>query len=260
MTDEIQPTNATPNKQLNLRIDYQLIIIILLAVIIAMLAIWRPWNGKSAASSDRTVSVSGEATIKAEPDEYIFNPSYQFKNTDKAAALAELTKKSDELVSKIKALGIPDSNIKTGSSGYDYYQYYYDPGTRTNTYTLQLTVKAANRDQAQKVQDYLITTEPMGAVSPQANFSEGKRKQLESEARDKATKEARAKADQSAKNLGFKVGAVKSVNDGTGFGGIEPYGRATIAPALDDKNASQLSVQPGQNDLRYSVSVVYYLR
>ncbi len=54
----------------------------------------------------------------------------------------------------------------------------------------------------------MVTTAPTGQVSPRPNFSDAKRKELESKARDEATKDARAKADQSARNLGFKVGKI----------------------------------------------------
>jgi SNF2 family DNA or RNA helicase len=46
------------------------------------------------------VSVSGSATLKAEPDEYVFYPSYEFKNADKTAGLKELTAKSEEVVAE----------------------------------------------------------------------------------------------------------------------------------------------------------------
>jgi uncharacterized protein YggE len=129
------------------------------------------------------------------------------------------------------------------------------------TYNLQLTVTLTNKDLVQKVQDYLVATLPTGGVSPQAGFSDSKRKQLESNARDEATKDARSKADQSAKNLGFRVGKVKSVDDGSGFGGM-PYAtsKAESAVALDIAASPSLSVQPGENELSYSVTVVYTIR
>jgi uncharacterized protein YggE len=97
-------------------------------------------------------------------------------------------------------------------------------------------------------------------VSPQANFSDAKRKDLERQARDAATKDARAKADQSAKNLGFKVGLVKTVTDGTGFGGIiYPLTASGVAKATDLSQPS-LAIQPGENDLSYTVTVTYYLK
>lgn len=233
---------------ITLKFDYRIVSAVLLVIIVGMLAFWQPWNR----TSDRTVEVTGEATLKAEPDEFVFSHSYEFKNADKQAALSDLSKKSDEVIAKLKELGVADSQIKTNSSGYDYP--YYKDGTSTPTYTLSLTITLASKDMAQKVQDYLVGTSPTGSVSPQATFSETKRKELESQARDQATKDARTKADQSAKNLGFSVGAVKTVNDGAGFGGIAyPTMRGLAEDSL------KLSIQPGENDLNYSVTVVYFI-
>lgn len=225
--------------------------VVLLVVIVAMLLIWQPWN----TPTDRTITVTGEATVLAEPDEYAFTPSYQFTNTNKDTALAELTKKQEEVVAKTKELGVSDDQIKTNSSGYDLY--FREEGSDELTYTLSLTITVGNRDLAQKVQDYLLTTGPTGSVSPQATFSDNRRKELETQARDQATQDARSKVDQSAKNLGFSVGKVKEVSDGSGFGVFPVDDRAVSA---EEKAAQQLTIQPGQNELNYTVTVVYYLR
>lgn len=234
---------------------------LLLLVIAGMLYLWKPWAGVTSSANDRTISVSGEATVKAEPDEYSFNPTYVFKNADKAAALKELTIKSSDLVAKLKGLGVEDRNLKSNASGYDYERSYsYNGDTKESSYELTLSVVATNRDKSQKIQDYLVSTNPTGSLSPNVQFSDATRKKLESQARDKATKEARTKADQSAKNLGFRLGAVKAVQDGAGFGNIYPtMGKATLDVAANSPEP-KLNVQPGQNELNYSVTVIYFLR
>jgi uncharacterized protein YggE len=257
---EAQPPVKNSSIRLSLNLKY--VCLALLLVIIAMLAIWRPWSA-TAQDNNRVVKVTGEAKLKATPDEFVFNPSYEFKNADKNVALAEMTKKSEELVKKIKELGISDSNIKSNSSGYEGAIYYYNPDSKQSTYNLQLTVTVGTKELAQKVQDYLVTTSPTGAVSPQASFSDSKRKELEQKARDEATKEARTKAEQSAKNLGFKIGNVKSIDDAGGFenGGCGLGGLCAAASmAVSDAKTSQLAVQPGQDELNYSVTVEYYIK
>jgi len=245
------------NTKINLSFDYRWIVGFLIVVIGVMLILWKPWNAQISADS-RTVKVSGEAKLTAVPDEFVFNPTYQFKNADRDVALNELSKKSDEIVKKLKDLGVADNKIKTNSDGYDYPIYQSDEES-TPTYTLRLTVTVGNKDLAQKVQDYLVSTSPTGAVSPQANFSDSKRGELESQARDQATKQARAKAEQSAKNLGFKLGAVKSVEDGVGFDKVFPMmGRGSAE--MDTAQDTQLQIQPGENDLSYSVTVTYFLK
>lgn len=253
-SDEVK-TSAT--KSVTLRVNPWWLSIVLGLGLLGILLAWHPWNAGPKAT-DRTISVSGETTIKAEPDEYVFYPSYEFTNSDKAAGLKELTVKSDEVVAGLKKTGVADKDIKTNASGYRDY-YYYNEETKTHTYTLQVTATTYTKDAAQKAQDYLLTTNPSGAVTPQATFSKEKQKKLEAQGRDEATKDARTKADQQAKNLGFKVGAVKSVSDSSSGGGVMPMYLKGDVKAVPSSTSS-LAIQPGQNDLNYSVQVVYYIR
>lgn len=257
MSDEIVTNGNRKNpSKLTIGLDLRLICAVLLLVIVAMLVIWKPWGGEPTDAS-RTISVTGESTLKATPDEYVFSPQYEFKDTDKATALADLTAKQNEIVSALKKLGVPDSSIKADSNGNDY-RYEYDDIARTSNYSLVLTITLKDKDLTQKVQDYLLTTGPTGTVSPQASFSDATRKKLENQGRNAATKEARAKAEQSAHNLGFEVGAVKSVSDSANGLATPPMYAMESGVNADTKQG--LSVQPGQNELSYSVTVVYYLK
>jgi uncharacterized protein len=254
-------TGPPPSKNKFLSLLPWIVVVLLVLALVASTALWKPWETKIPANS-RTVEVTGTATLKAEPDEFTFNPSYQFKGTDKPALIDQLTKKSEEVVSAIKKLGVDDSKIKSDASGFSN-NYFFDSTDGTTTYTLTLTVSLSDKDKAQKVQDYLVTTSPEDRVTPYSTFSTEKEKQLQSKARDQATKDARSKADQSAKNLGFSVGEVKSVTDGDGFGAAQPYavsGGATTLMAEDVAKTTSLSVQPGENELSYSVKVTYFIK
>lgn len=246
--------------KVNLSLDYRFVVIALLAVIAAMLAIWRPWSA-AAGTSDRTVDVTGTTTLSARPDEFIFYPTYEFENSNKQAALDAMSSKSDELVTAVKKLGVADKDIKTNSDSWSYPGIPVEGDTSTPTYTLRLTITVDDEKLAQKVLDYLVTTSPSGTISPQPTFSEKKLKEIEDQARIDASKDARTKAEQSAKNLGFKLGSVKSVNDGTGFGGgVYPLYEKDTATSAMDSSRSSLSIQPGENELTYSVTVTYYIR
>jgi uncharacterized protein YggE len=247
----------SPEKQkLNLSLDFRWLSLALLAVIVVMFLIWKPWQSPKV--SDRTIQVSGQATISARPDEFIFYPNYSFTNSDKQAALAALTAKNNEIVAKLKSLGVPDKGIKTNAGERSSYPFYKSNTDSSLSYTLSITVTVNSESLAQKVQDYLVTTQPSGSVSPQANFSDQKRNALEDQARDAATKDARKKAEQSAKNLGFRLASVKTINDGAGFDGI--YATDSKAALTAPEQGSNLTIQPGENDLTYSVTVTYYIR
>src|SRR5690606_508221 len=128
----------------------------LLIAIVVMLIIWKPWAG--AGTSDRTIDVTGEATVSARPDEFVFNPAYEFTNADKDAALEQLSSKSDEIVGELKGLGVADSDIKTNSDSWSFP--IRDRGEGSTTYTLRLTITTKDEDLTQKVQDYLVSTSP----------------------------------------------------------------------------------------------------
>lgn len=247
--------------KLHFSLDFRVITVALLVIIAVMLIIWKPWSG-GASANDRTIEVRGESTISATPDEFVFYPSYEFKNADKAAALAELTKKSDEIVAKLKELGVAERDIKTSSTAYDDKAVRPTETTTTDATTntvLSLTVTVTDESLVQKVQDYLVSTSPTGAVSPQAGFSDEKRKALERTARSAAINEAKSKADQTAQKLGFKVGKVKTVSDGTGFSTL-PAEAQTRSSDSTTSSGSSLGVHPGENELPYEVTVVYFIR
>ena len=239
---------------------WKLISLILLIGLVVAIVLWKPWQAQVKAG-DRTVTVTGNATITAEPDEFVFYSSYSFTNVDRQTALGEMTARSDDMVAKIKALGVPSSKIKVDSTNYG--NVYFPNSTDDTTVNLSLTITVDNKTLAQKVQDYLLTTSPSGSVTPQASFSTAKEKTLENQARDKAETDARTRADQSAKNLGFKVKAVKSVEDGSfDYGGCGPNGLCAGANDLNASTSSvpQLQLQPGENELPYSVKVVFYIQ
>lgn len=243
-------------RKLNLSLDLRIVSAVLLITVIGLLLAWMPWNATP--SDSEVIKVTGETVIKAEPDQYVFYPAYQFKNADKEAAVNAATAKTNEVVAKLKELGVADSKIKSSVDGYRD-QRFNGGGSDDYLYTAQITVTVDNKEMAQKVQDYVATTAPLHSVTPQGTFSEAKRKELESRARDEATKDARAKAEQSAENLGFRLGRVKSVEDGSGFPEIMPLD-ARGGTAVQDTAINSLKLNPGENEIRYSVTVTYYLR
>lgn len=264
------PTPQQPRK-LTIPLDYRLLSVVLTIVILAMLLLWKPWQPGIDANT-RTVKVTGETTISAEPDEFVFRPVYQFFNNDKGAAIKAAQDKETELVAAIKRLNIKDSQIKTHVDGF---QNKRGPGiepalpggdsTEEYVYTLNVTVTLTDRGKAQQLQDYLATTQPLGGVSPMPQFSTAMRKQLETKARQEATRDARTRADQSASNLGFSVKAVKSVTDGAGFG-VMPFAtgaadmRAQSSATPAGAPVTSPSLMPGEQDYPYSVTVEYYIK
>lgn len=245
-------TGERNSSTLQLNVSWKIVSAILLVIIISMLAFWMPWQGTT--SDDRTITVSGEATLQAEPDELTFSPYFEAASTD------ELTTKAGEVTAKLKELGVEDKNIKTNASNYDKYYIMPTPDGGGSSLTLQFTITITNnKELSQKVQDYLVTQNPKGQVTPQAGFSDEKRKSLEDEASTKATTDAKAKAEKMAKELGGKLGKVKAVTPNTGFG-VYPVSAEAARDTTSASNQGSLPIQAGENEFTYQVTVEFFLK
>lgn len=245
------------NKSIKISVDLKLIAIILAAVIIAMLAVWMPWEARG---ETRKITVAGHARINAQPDFYHFTPMYQRQNVNRDKAIAELNEHVKTVTEKLKELGVEDQHIELQTSAYD--QPYPQPEPRAkveDAVTAHLTIKATNKELAEKVQNYLLTTSPQGTITPSTTFSDEKRDKLEDEARDKAIADAKVQAERTARQLNAKLGKVLDIKD-TVAGGIVPYGREAIA--LDNAVSSSpgLPIFPGEQEISFSVEAVFEIK
>lgn len=251
------PNKISDYTKITLQISWKILSILLAIVILGMFAMWRPWTNETAAV--RKISVSGEATIKAVPDEYTLSPYFEFANTDRTKAAEELTTQSKTITAKLKELGVKEEQIKSSTNDYDRYGFTVPESGTSSSLQLQYTITVTDKDIAQKVQDYLLTLKPKGQISPYATFSEAKKKELQVQARDKAIEDAKDKATKTASQFGAKVGKVITVTDGASYGGPIAYDGVSTLEAKADATSS-VPVQPGQNDFSYSVSVEYELK
>ena len=250
-------------QNITIKINAWIICAILVIANLTTLGFWQPWSNH--ADNGRTIAITGSTTIETEPDQFVFSPYYQKTNVDHAAINTELSALSKTIVDQLKALGVSDTGIKTDVNSYDY-SIYYGSSADQNTTTLYITVTVNDKDLAQSVQDYLITTSPSGSITPQVSFSVTKQKELEISSRNAALADAKLKADATANQLGAKIGKVVKVSDVTS-GGITPFpwlsydSGSKINSAVDStSSSSSYSIQPGLNTYNFSVEVTYELQ
>lgn len=248
-----------------IRLNFRLISIVLSIVILAMFGIWQPWQS----AGTQTISMVGEASVKAAPDEFTFYPTYQKDGATSTDAISAVAKVGNEVVAKLKELGVVEKNIKTStSSSPDYAKPYIgipeqELGTTPGGYlaTYSVTITLDDKDLAQKVLDYLITTSPLYGVSPQSTFSAETRKELEAAARSKAVADAKIKARQTAEELEVKVGRVVSVSEPQWGGPIPVMSTNGREIAVDTASPVTSPVLlTGEETVTYSVTVVFRLR
>lgn len=220
------------------------------------------------------LTVNGEATIKAVPDQYIFSPSYQEKGTDEATAREKVTQVGNGVVEKLRGIGVADGMMSSSVSVQPDYSYGFpvptaDSASReapqaagyVGTYSLTITVNELAL--AQKVQEYLATTPVTGLVTPTSTFKDATRQKLERDARKLALEDAKAQAEDTASTLGVSIRGIESIGQ-PGWGGpIMPLGidqdRATSATAPAPEFASP-NLLVGEQEISYQIQVVYRVR
>lgn len=248
-------------QSITIKVNAWIICAVLLVANLITVGLWRPWENQTA--GDRTIAITGSTTLEAAPDQFVFSPYYQKEGADKTAVNAQLSELSKTIIAELKKLGVADSAIKTDVNSYDYGIYYSGPENKSATTTLYVTVTVKDKELAQKVQDYLTSTTPSGAVTPQISFSSAKQKELETQARDGALKDAKQKAEATANELGTKLGKVVTVSDITS-GGITPLPWMMNSAGVTEDSAKSptsgsYSIQPGLQEYSFRVQVTYEL-
>lgn len=230
----------------------RIIIVILMLVIVLMGALWQPWNNLE--SEKRKISVIGSGMVSAVPDKFTFMPTYQDTGTDKQKTLNAVNSKVNTVISELKKLGVSEDNISL--SGNVYNAYWED--NKQNTVSVSLNIEVDEKQLAQKVQDYILTTTPYGQLTPYPSFSKEKQKSLEADARKAALQDAKSKAEASTSELGAKLGKVIKVTENSNIGVIPMY--STVSDSTSSSIGTSLPISTDKQDVTANVEVEYELR
>ncbi len=217
-----------------------------------------------------TITVEGTGKAATIPD----IATIDFSVTETAATVADAqaaaTKKTNDALAAVAKLGIDDKDVKTVS--YNVYPQYEtiapcysgicpNRSPKITGYQVSETVEVKVRDTAKAgdVLQALGTLEVQNISGP--SFMVDDDKDQKSEARAEAIKNARAKADMLAKELGVHLGKVVSFNENTGGYPIYyegAYGKGGVA--MDAQAAPAPSLPTGQTETSVTVMVTYEIR
>lgn len=220
------------------------------------IVVW--WN-----AGGTELTVTGTATVRAAPDEYVFYTLYEGKHTDQLTARTQVTKTGNEVVAKLKELGVIDGQLTTNVSVNEEYDYSETTAQTVGylaTYTLTITVR--DLALAKQVQEYLATTSATGSITPSSAFQSDTQKRLEQQARILALQDAKQQATETARTLGVNIKGIKSIGQ-PAWGGIMPMG---VSAVRADSQGSGGAVVPsadflvGEQEVSYSIQVIYRVR
>lgn len=226
---------------------------------------------RNTSPSYNTINVSGEGEVVAVPDVATFNFTVSADAKTVASAQEEVTKKIDAVLKAIKDLGVEERDIKTSDySVYPRYsysqpvctQYSCPPGRQTlDGYTAShnITVKVRKTDDAGKV---LAAAGEKGATGLSGiNFTIDEPEKLREEARAKAIKNAREKAEKLADDLDVRLVRIVSYNDNIDGGFLPMAERSALGMGGADMASSKAPTIPtGENKIKVNVNVTYEIR
>lgn len=215
-------------------------------------------------SSQNTITVNGQAQVKAVPDLV----GIYFNVQTNAKTSSEATQKNSELVDYLKSeiikLGFEDKDIQTQSFNV-YPEYDWVNGRQvekgyTATHSLRVELSAS---ESSKIGEIIDAGVNVGVGISYINFelSQALQNSYKAEALKLAAQDARVKAEAVAEGFNKKLGNLVSTSvDSYDYYPWRAYDNAGgVAMSVEEK-ATATSITPSEQDISASVSAVYKIR
>jgi len=209
------------------------------------------------ANPSSTITVQGQATIDVQPDLVVTYFNVMTESSTAEAAKNENAEIVDKAINALIDKGFAKEEIQTMNFNVQP-KYSWSAGQRnlvgyTATHTLRLEISTENID---KIGDAIDAGVEAGATINYINFelTEENQNKYKAEAMQKATEDARNKAEAMAQGLGKNLGRLISVSS-SDFGYYPMLAYAEKAVASGDE--VETYIQPSDQEISARVSVIY---
>ena len=207
------------------------------------------------------IAVTGEGRVLVTPDIARVVLGVETRNQSLAAAQAETASRMDAVTATLKAAGVDEKEIRT-------VQYTVQPLTRMDeqnrravsdgfqvTHLVQvtfrdLTVLGRRLDEVTRAGGTTIQGLRFDLADPDAGVRQ---------AREQAVADARSRAEHLARLTGVAVGRPLSISEGGGPVAPQPL-RAAPAAGRDAGAAAPTQIEPGQNEVRMTVTIRFAIQ
>ena len=212
-----------------------------------------------------TITANGQATITAEPDLVGIYFNVQTTADTAQEAKDENSEIIDDVITSLLKLRLERKDIQTQNFNV-YPQYNWKNRNREitgyqATHSLRIEIPAEDIDKIGKIIDAGVDA---GALINSINFelTSESQNQYKAQALEQATQDARIKAESIASGLGKNLGRVIRVSSSNfNYSPWRLY-EATAGGTInaEDAKIATTDIQPGDQDIRASVNVVYKIR
>ncbi|TSC59077.1 MAG: hypothetical protein Greene041619_99 [Candidatus Peregrinibacteria bacterium Greene0416_19] len=229
------------------------------AVLLGGAFVW----GKSIESRDHTptmINVSGEGKVSAAPDIAELSLGVTTGRQPTATqAKSMLDEKMNAVFDAVKEVGIPEKDIRTEQLSLNPAYDWKDGQQTLRGYeaTESLRVKVRDLD---NVSDVLQAATLAGAnQAGGVAFTFDDPEKPRAQAREGAIEQAQSKAAVLARQLGMRLGRIRSFNEGGGISPPVPMYARGLEMAGDTAMEKSLPVPEGEQEVRVEVSLTYEL-
>ncbi len=201
------------------------------------------------------INVSGEGKVKVAPDQALISISIETKGTKAEDVKRENDKKMDAVLKFIKKSNIPKEDFQTQrvslNPNYDYEKKKHN---YIATQSIQILLKDLSK--YDELMEGLVD-EGINRID-NVEFKSSKLKELQSDARKLAIKEAKTKAEDYVSVLGQKVGKAILISDNSQIYVPQPRMYAMKSMSMDE-SVSRETLAIGEIEITANVSVSFVL-
>jgi uncharacterized protein len=232
-----------------------------IAIAAALLALLSTAVYSAEAERARTVAVSGQGEVQADPDRAFVTLGAESRKPKLEDARADVARTVDAVLKLTRDLKIDQKLVRATRINVQP-EYNWDGNARERTligYYVSRQVEVELRD-LEKLGQLLERATDLGVNQlGDPRLDSSKRRELEREALAKAVEDAKANADAVAKASGNKLGAARTISASSGFQPPPiPMRAKAMGAAMAAADASQ-SYQSGQMSFTGTVQIEYDL-
>src|SRR3989344_432042 len=235
----------------------KIIAMVVFAFLIGVGSLFLPSWGRFELKSPRTVTVVGEAKSQEKSQIAIFSAGVNAYNDDKNAAVNEVNKKDEAIITAVKEFGIAPGDIKTQSLNiYQNQEQYYEEGRqkfRPGQWNVgnSIEIKLQNVDQASGLTGLLTKSGANNIYGP--NFTFDDTSEAATALFDAAIENAKEKAMKVAVASGATLGKVLSVTE------AGASSQPVLYAKMEGGGGGGAPIEPGSGTVSKSVTVTFEL-
>lgn len=218
------------------------------------------WAAGAEAERPRTISVSGQGEIQAEPDRAVLTLGVESRKPKMDEARAEVTKTVEAVMKLTRELKIDQKYVRATRINVQP-EYNWDNNARERNligYYVSRQVEIDLRD-LEKLGQLLEKAFDLGVNQVgDPHLDSSKRRELEREALAKAVVDAKLNAEAVAKAAGARVGSPRTISASSGFV-PPPMPMMKVQMARAEADGAAQSYQSGQMGFNGTVQVEYDL-